>query len=95
MDSRTPPIPELNDAQWASSIEQTADRVFSIWRPIQTMEKDATVKLGTESFTVDDNLMIIRLLKQRGDVGRYTWGMYFDPALMKLAELEMRELGGL
>ena len=91
VDSRTPPIPELNDAQWASSIEQTADRVFSLWRPIQTMEKDALVKLGDETFTVSSNLMIIRLLKQRGDVGRHTWGMYFDPALMRLAELELHQ----
>ena len=88
VDSRQLQIPELNDAQWASSIEQTADKVFSLWRPCQSMDDGALLEIGDQCYTVNNNLMIVRLLKQRGDQGRYTWGMYFNPALMKLAELE-------
>lgn len=88
VDGRTPPIPELNSAQWSSAIEQTADRVFSLWRPSQTMEKDSQVEIGDKTYDVTDTLLVMRLLKQRGDRGRYTWGMYFNPALLKLAEME-------
>jgi replicative DNA helicase len=92
VDSRAIPIPELNDAQWASSIEQTSDKVFSCLRPIKVKEKDSVIEIGDSQFTVKETLLIIRLLKQRGERGRHTWGMYFDPALMRLAELETRHL---
>jgi replicative DNA helicase len=90
VDGRTPPLPELNDAQWASSIEQTADKCFSLWRPIKTMEEDDEVEVSGTTYVVNETLLIVRLLKQRGDRGRYTWGMYFNPSLLKLAELETR-----
>lgn len=90
VDGRKPPIPEERDAQWASSIEQTADRIFSMWRPSKTMSLGDIVDMGDKQYTVTDNLMIMRLLKQRGDIGRHTWALYFDPATLKLAELETR-----
>jgi len=38
--------------------------------------------------------LIMRMLKQRFDRGRYTWAMYFNPALLRLAEMETREVVG-
>ena len=35
--------------------------------------------------------LVLRLLKQRGDRGRHTWAMYFQPQFMKLALLETRQ----
>lgn len=90
VDGRTPPIPEMRDAQWGSAIEQTADKIFALYRPIQTMEEGAFLEIGANTYMVNETLLIVRLLKQRGDRGRFTWGMYFDPALMKLAEMELR-----
>lgn len=90
VDSRRIKIPEFRDAQWASSIEQTSDKVFGLWRPYQTEERDAIIEVSDRRFEVTPELLLIRMLKQRGDAGRYTWGMYFDPAYLKLAELELR-----
>jgi len=42
-------------------------------------------------YAVNEKLMIIRMLKQRFGPGRDTWAMYFDPAFLKLAELETRQ----
>ena len=92
VDKMETPIPEISHAQWASSIEQTADRVFALWRPSQIKEEGEHIELGNEVFIVNENLLIIRLLKQRGDRGRATWGMHFDPALMRLADLERVDL---
>lgn len=36
VDDRGIKIAEMRDAQWASSIEQTADKAFGIWRPWRT-----------------------------------------------------------
>ncbi len=74
-----------------SSIEQTSDKVFGLWRPWQTEEPDSIVELGNDRYDVNEWLLILRLLKQRGDRGRHTWAMYFQPQYMKLALLETRQ----
>ena len=96
VDDRAIKMPGLRDAQWASAIGQTADKLFGLWRPSLTEEPGTQIELeGGERFKVTPNLLIWRMLKQRFEQGRYTWAMYFDPAYLKLAELEVetKELG--
>jgi len=84
----------INDAQWASSIEQTSDKMFSLWRPARTQElhgKQIEMEDGTR-YEVTPTLMLIRMIKQRFEQGRATWAMHFDPAYLKLAELETRRI---
>lgn len=87
VDERDVKIPEMRDAQWASSIEQTSDKVFGLWRPSQTEPPGEGVKVGNEFYEVNERLLIIRMLKQRGDKGRFTWAMHFEPEYLKLGEL--------
>lgn len=90
VDSKAEKIPEMRDAQWSSSIEQTSDKVFGLWRPWQTEEPNAVLKLlNGEGFRVNEWLLVMRLLKQRGDRGRHTWALYFEPHYMRLAEMEI------
>jgi len=89
VDTRTIKIPELADAQWASSIEQTADKVFGLWRPAVTEEGGTLIELGRQQYPVNDQLFVLRLLKQRGDRARFTWVLHFHPAYLQLAELEI------
>ena len=92
VDDRAEKIPGMRDAQWASSIEQTSDKVFGLWRPIITEESGGTRNIdGTPGiYKINERLLIIRMLKQRGEQGRHTWAMYFEPEYLKLAELETR-----
>lgn len=89
VDDRKIKIPGLRDAQWASAIGQTADKMFGLWRPALNVKAGSSIKIEDRSFEVTETLLINRLLKQRGDQGRATWGMYFDPAYLKLAEMEI------
>lgn len=93
IDDRHDKLPGLRDAQWASAIGQTADKAFGLWRPALTEEEGAIIKLEGKSYEVTENLLLFRMLKQRFEQGRHTWALYFDPAYLRLAELEMRELG--
>lgn len=95
VDNRQEKLAEIRDAQWASSIEQTADKVFSLWRPARTeaIGKHIESENG-HRYEVTETLMLIRMLKQRMDRARFTWAMYFNPAYLKLAELETRVLDG-
>lgn len=84
-------IPDMRHAQWASSIEQAADKLFSLWRPYRTEGPGAEpirVVPGGRAHAVVPELTIIRMLKQRFDDGRRTWAMYFAPQYLRLAEME-------
>lgn len=91
VDRRAVKIPEMRDAQWASSIEQTSDKVFGLWRPYETEGPGSPpIELGDRRYDVNERLFIIRMLKQRFDRGRHTWAMYFEPEYLRLAELEVQ-----
>jgi replicative DNA helicase len=91
-------IPELSDGQWASSIEQAADKVFGLWRPVTTEDKregDGYLTLSDGSdVEITDRLMLIRLLKQRFEKPRWTWVMEFAPEYVRLAEMEKQNYVG-
>lgn len=91
VDGKKEKLPELASAQWASSIEQTSDKVFSSWRPILTEDVPYIELADGMRYENNSNLFILRLLKQRGGIGRYTWALHFDMATLKLAELELQK----
>jgi replicative DNA helicase len=91
VDKRDEQIPTMADAQWASSIEQTCDKVFGLWRPWQTQGPNKPVEINGQTYQNAANLLVLRMLKQRFENGRWTWALYFDPALLRLAELEIRD----
>ena len=94
VDSRAEKLAEIRDAQWASSIEQTADKIFSLWRPARTEPPGKFIETESgQRLEVTETLLLIRMLKQRMDRARFTFKMHFDPAYLKLAELETRRLG--
>jgi replicative DNA helicase len=86
-------IPAQKDCQWGSSVEQAADKLVALWRPALTEEQGSVIELDDGSqYIVNDTLLVIRKLKERFNSGRSTLAMYFDPAYLKLAELEKRNL---
>lgn len=88
VDQREAKIPEMEDCQWGSSIEQAMDKLFSIWRPCTTEDAGTLVEILDKRHPVTETLCVIRMLKQRGDAGRYTWIMHFAPQYLRLAEME-------
>lgn len=97
VDNRAVKLAEQNDSQWSSAIEQTSDKMFSLWRPARTEEmlgRPVEMENG-KRYEVTANLMLIRMIKQRFAQGRHTWAMHFDPAYIKLAALETRSTNDL
>lgn len=92
VDSRKIKIAALNDCQWASAIGQTADKLFSLWRPIRTEPELSLVEIpGLKSVIVNKTTLILRMLKQRGDQGQFTWALHFAPQYLRLAEMERKQ----
>ena len=95
VDRRRDKMPSASDCQWASAILQDADKLFAVLRPAQYLTAS---QLGREiyafsdgrSFPITKDLLILRMWKQRGDAGNYTWGLHFDPATLTMGEIERK-----
>lgn len=91
-DSRAGQIPAMSDAQHSSAIEQTADKQMALFRPIKIMEQGEGVTIAGSDYTVDDGLLIFRLLKQRFDVGSGTWPVQFEPQTLTMQDYQTYEM---
>lgn len=59
-------IPGIYDGEETSAIAQRIDRYISLWMPKMTHTVGDFIKHGTLSFAVEENLLWIKVLKQRG-----------------------------
>lgn len=85
------PIPTMSDAQWSSSVEQIADKQIGIWRPIKTVDpaERPKIEVGGHHFVNDENLFVIKLLKQRFEKGYGVWAVHFEPQTLELHDYEI------
>lgn len=83
-------IPVMADAQWSSSIEQVADKQIGIWRPIKSRDPSDSpmIKVGANEYANDEELFVIRLLKQRFAVGYGVWAVKFKPQTLELYDYD-------
>lgn len=79
-------LPEMNDGQWSSSIEQTSDKIFSASRPIRQLELGSEFVINGKIYSVTPTTKVIKMLKQRfspaqsGDI----WVLQFDEATLSM-----------
>ena len=90
VDERKVKIPQPHDCQWGSSIEQGSDKLFGLWRPWKTEPPgQEPIEVAPGQFApITEDLLIMQMNKQRGDNGRFTWGLHFAPQYLKLTALE-------
>jgi len=72
-------IPGIYDGEESSSIGQRSDRIIQLWMPKMNHSVGAFVEYKSMSFTVRENLLLIKVGKQRGGFpsGR-AWMCYID-----------------
>lgn len=85
-DKRTDHIPTMGDAQWASAIEQEADKQIALFRPSKVLEAGDKFDIGDNEYTVDNYLLVIKLLKQRFDAGSGVWPVHFEPQTLTITD---------
>jgi hypothetical protein len=59
-------IPGIYDAEETSSIAQHTDRMLSLWMPKMTHPLGSEIEYGNLSFRVTEDLLFIRVTKQKG-----------------------------
>lgn len=91
-DGRGDKIPVMADAQHSSAIEQTADKQISLLRPIKFMEPNEQFEIDGKNYTVDEYLLVVKLLKQRFDVGYGIWPLHFKPQTLEVSDYSSHPL---
>jgi replicative DNA helicase len=72
-------VPGVASGLESSNIEHTSDKMFGVWLPKTTLEVGTSLQTTGGTFRVSDNLLIVRMLKQRmGPAGRW-FPLYIDP----------------
>jgi len=88
VDTYRNPIPTMSDAQWSSSIEQVVDKLIALWRPSKTHGDEPTINIAGVEYKNDEELFVIKLLKQRFDAGFGTWATRFKPQTLELYDCD-------
>lgn len=89
VDHRDLPIPQMDDGQWTSNIEQTSDKIFSVVRPRKYRNEGE--RFG--SVIIQGHCqMLVSILKQKLGPDNKAYWVYFDPVYNKLDELEMHRI---
>lgn len=93
VDIRDDKIPQPRDCQHASAIEQEADALLGIWRPVLTEGEGSTMTFevnGKEyELKVTQSLFVAMLTKQRMSPAGQRFVLHFDPGLVKLSDMEL------
>jgi replicative DNA helicase len=85
VEEKNEPIPEIQDGQWTSNIEQTSDRVIALVRP--RLYREEGKQFGKR--TVNGHYqMLVAVLKQKLGRANYCEWVYFEPEFNKLDLLE-------
>jgi hypothetical protein len=89
VDSYKVKIPGEGDAQWSSGIEQTVDKMFGLWRPWKTENREGPgIEVNGQTLPITENLFVIRNTKQRGADSGKVFVLHFAPQWVQLAEME-------
>lgn len=85
-DNRKNQPPAMSDAQWSSAIEQTADKQLSLLKPSKILAYGEDIEVGGLPYTVNDSLLVIKLLKQRLDNGTGIWAVRFEAQSLTMSD---------
>ncbi|MBA2705844.1 MAG: AAA family ATPase [Blastocatellia bacterium] len=87
-------IPRSHHCQHASAIEQEADAILGLWRPVKTEttnEVQVTIEGKKQVYPIVPELMFMRLDKQRMGEAGIDYAVWLDPNLVRLAEMEVNQ----
>ena len=87
VDDRPWKLPQLGDGMESSNIEHTSDKMLSVWMP-KTSETAGEPLRGARELTVNDNLLLVRICKQKmGPAGQWM-ALHVDPGRNEISSFE-------
>lgn len=86
-------VPGLADSLESSNLEHTSDKMVGVWLPKTKFELGKRLDAAgyDGQLTVTENLLVLKVLKQKmGPAGKW-WPLYVDPTRNVIGEMELHE----
>lgn len=81
-------MPTVDSGLESSNIEHTSDKMLGVWYPIRKYDAGKMLDLGNARLKVTENLLIVKVLKQKlGPAGRW-FPLYVDPKINDIHDME-------
>lgn len=80
-------LPEMSDGMESASIEQYADKIFSVWYPKVSETAASIVAPNGRAYPITDHLLFFAMIKQKNGPAGGFWPMYVDPSTNEIAML--------
>ena len=82
--SRQWKLPQTDDGQETSNLEQSADSLISLWMPKNDYAPGHIIEYGDKVFTVNDNLLILGVMKQKFGPAPRIFNLYVKPEINEI-----------
>jgi replicative DNA helicase len=89
VDAKGVKIPDMGEAWYTSATDHVGDKIFGVMKPIKMMDEGRDLEFGGHHYTVDDNLFLIKMTKQRMEKGHGKWAVHFDMSTMELKDYDL------
>lgn len=86
--TRTWQLPQVEDAQETSNLEQSADSLLSVWMPKQSFPDGQVIEYGTLRLVVNPNLLVLGILKQKFGIAPKIMGLHVKPEVNEIRDLK-------
>lgn len=83
-------LPTAQDCQWASGIEQVANKLISLMRPYLANPERETIKINKVEYRNTYDLLLARLLKQKGGGAGKRFALRMSPQFCALEDMQAR-----
>jgi len=81
-------LPELDDGQETSNLEQSSDKMLGTWLPKHKYADGKLIVIGSKGMLSSSFLMFIRIVKQRLGKAPLTMPFFFKPEINQLSQME-------
>lgn len=85
-------LPQLDDGQETSNLEQSADKFLSVWMPKNDYPINATFQYGDTWYRVLPNLLIMGVMKQKFGQAPRIMQLFVKPEVNEIYAMETKEL---
>lgn len=84
-------LPQLDDGQETSNLEQSADKFISVWMPKNDFPNQTITGPGNSAITVTDNLLILGVMKQKFGPAPLVMMFHVKPEVNEIYPIETRK----
>ena len=87
-------MPALEDSQWSSNAEQSADQFYGVWMPktkYPPSQEVQSVTIEGKEVDITDRMLLLQVHKQKdGEAGR-VFPLHIEPEYLKIHDMEIPE----